>query len=94
MTKAEQRAIAIERFAREHGLTAPQVIELCRLARRAFKAGERATSIPGARIAAAEHRTAERFEEAAEVAGFVAVDWPGLWPVLKDRTGHDVYLPA
>lgn len=90
MTKTDRHTIAVARFATEHRVTVDDVIELCRLARRAFRAGERACNAPDPEHA--EQRAATKFERLAQQLGFT-VDWPGLWPVLH-RDGRDIYLPV
>lgn len=89
-TRADHYAIAVARFAADTKTEPYQVVRLVALARKAFRAGERACNVPD--TGAAYDRASARFEALAAELGF-GVTWPGLWPTLT-RDGRDVYLPS
>lgn len=91
-TDREMRYVDFARFVQNQGIEAYEVAELCRLAQRAFKAGERYCNSGSDRDARNNERTGERFEIKAKSLGF-EVSWPGLWPRLA-KDGQDVYLPT
>lgn len=89
LTSRESFALSVCRFASETGIPVRAVIELVRLANRAFKAGEyQANTGDGRRF----ERASAAFEKEAEWHGLV-VQWPGLWPSLT-YAGRNVELPS
>jgi hypothetical protein len=89
LSKTLQACLRFERFCNEHDVHPADLAELITLARRAFHAGEQACNTGNHR---AEDRTADRFRSKALAMGF-GVQWPGLWPVLRED-GRDVELPC
>lgn len=82
-------AIQVCRFATDNGIAAKDVIQLSRLASRAFSAGEhQANTGDGKRF----DKALAAFEKAAAELGF-SVQWPGLAPAVSKGDNRDQSIP-
>ena len=108
ITKAQERALSFSRFVarleaineadgvtyKDDRCAITDASELCRLAKSAFRWGERNCNED---LSEAQQKRADnvdrKLDVLAEAYGF-KVNWPGLWPRLTDADGRDVYIPA
>ena len=87
LSKKYHNAVYFARTCEIAGIYPRQMAELCTLAQRAFRAGERSCNEPDFDADPAR----KRFEKLAS-ANLLRVTWPGLYPACKGNFGQPVTL--
>jgi hypothetical protein len=86
-------AVRFAQWAAELQINPIELAELVRLARRAFRAGERYANSGAKLDSDREIRAGLAVERHAKALG-LTTQWPGLWPTfVVERTGHATHLP-